>query len=712
MENWIKNKIDNMTLDDKIGMIHGNALFKNKGVERLGIKPLVMSDGPMSVRFDHKDDEWIPINSELCYVSWLPSGTALASTWNTELAGITGEVLGDEACARGKQVILGPGINIHRTPLCGRNFEYMSEDPYLTGQIAASYIRGVQSKDVAVCVKHFALNNQEKYRMCVDAKVDDRALYEIYLPAFKEAVKSAGAYSVMCSYNKVNGYFASENSRLLNDILKGEWEYDGLVISDWGAVHDTKKAVYAGMDLEMSVTYDFDNYYFAEPLKQMILDGEIEENVLDDKVARILRLQKRIGMYDGTRNKGSYSTPLHHKLLLDAADEALVLLKNDNNLLPLDTKKCKKIAVIGDAATRKLAHGGGSSETTPLFEITPLLGINIVTGADTEIVYAPGYYVDNENHVNGEVDWQATSLDAQNDSREGENNSEAKDIRTKLLNEAVELAKNCDAVIYVGGLNRAYDTEGFDRTSYDLPYNQYEVIDTLINANPNTVISILSGSAVNLTPFNDKAPAILWNSMNGMQGGLALARVIFGEVNPSGKLPVSFPEGLSDCPAHSIGEYPGTGTEPDVVCNYSEGIYVGYRHYITHNIKTLYSFGHGLSYTSFEYSNIVITKKEDGDIDVSFDISNTGDVAGKEIAELYISSVNPAVDKPLLELKGFCKMSLEAGEKKTAHIMLNNDSFAYYNTDKGRFCTDSGEYIISIGSSSTDIRLKISYKLN
>ena len=713
MENWIKEKISQMTLDEKIGFVHGAGLFRNEGVERLGIKPLIMSDGPCGVRFDHKDNEWVPVNEAVCDVSWLPSGTALASTWNKEMAGSVGEVLGEETCGRGKHVILAPGVNIVRTPLCGRNFEYMSEDPYLAGKIAAPLIKGVQSKDVAVCVKHFALNNQEKERMKVDAIVDDRTLREIYLPAFEMAVKEGGAYSVMCAYNQYNGTYASENKTLLVDILKDEWEFDGVVISDWGAVHSTKEAAFCGMDLEMSVTYNFDEYFFAKPLKEAVLAGEVPEEVIDDKVARILRLQKKIKLYDGERNKGSYNVTKHHEVLLDAAREGVVLLKNENNTLPIDTTKCKKIAVIGDAATRKLAHGGGSSEIKALFEITPLMGLRMAAGGEVEFKYAKGYYVDNEEHVNGEVAWQLTSLDAKEDMIENDGTEDriAK-LRREYLEEAVALAKECDAVIYVGGLNRAYDTEGFDRTSYDLPYNQAEVINALIEANSNTVVSILSGSAVNMTPFAGNAPAILWNSMNGMQGGYALAEVIFGMVNPSGKLPVSFPYALEDCPAHSIGEYPGTYDEDgNITCRYSEGIYVGYRHYETNYVDVVFPFGHGLSYTTFEYSDLKIENDADGngsdgnEVTVTCKITNTGNVTGKEVVQLYVTAKDSKVDRPLYELKGFEKVELQPGETKTVSMKLDGRAFAYYDVDEKAYVQEDGEYVVSVGSSVKDIRL-------
>lgn len=708
MEKWIEEKINDMTLDEKIGFIHGAALFKNKGIDRLEIQALVMSDGPCGVRFDHKDDEWVQIDEPLCYVSWLPSGAAMASTWNEDIAGRLGEVLGNEACGRGKHVILAPGINIVRTPLCGRNFEYMSEDPFLAGRIAAAEIKGVQSKDVAVCVKHFALNNQEKERMTVDVRIDERTLHELYLPAFQMAVEEAGTYSVMCSYNKINGLYASENPMLLSDILKKDWEYDGAVISDWGAVHSTVEAALAGTDLEMSVTNNFDEYFFADAMKDAVRKGDVPENIIDDKVARILRLQKRIKLYDGDRNKGGYNLAEHHNTILDAAREGIVLLKNENSVLPLDADKCKTIAVIGDAAVRKLAHGGGSSEIKPLFEITPLMGINMATGSRTVVRYAKGYYVDNEEHVVGEVDWQANSLDAPDD-RQGDAvvvDGEEK-IRRQYLDEAVALARECDAVIFVGGLNRAYDTEGFDRISYELPYHQAEVINALLEVNPNTVVSILSGSAVDMTAFEKNAPAILWNSMNGMHAGTALAEVIFGDVNPSGKLPISFPFRLSDCPAHSIGEYPGTyDGDGGITCSYSEGIYVGYRHYSTRNVDVLFPFGHGLSYTTFEYGNIKASKCKDEDaFEVMFEITNTGSVFGKEAAEVYISAHSPAVDRPALELKGFKKIGLEPGECRSVTIKLDRNAFAYYSVSDGKFRADSGKYTISVGRSVKDLRV-------
>ncbi len=703
MDTEIKELINEMTLEEKVSLIHGAGLFRNSGIPRLNIPPVIMSDGPLGVRFDFKDDEWIRTNEKKCMVSWMISGAALASTWNEELAEKVGNILGMEARGRGKDVILAPGINIQRTPLCGRNFEYMSEDPYLTGILAASQIQGIQKNDVAACVKHFALNNQETDRMEVDVQADERTLFELYLPAFYSAIKHGGAYSVMCSYNRFRGAYASDSSYLLTDILRNKWEYDGVVISDWGAVHSTKKSYEAGVDLEMSVTYDFDDYFFAKPLLNAINSGEISTDILDEKCERILSMLKRIkkiGNDTDKRSRGAYNLNSSHETLLEAAREAVVLLKNDDKTLPIDISKAKSIAVIGDAAVRKLALGGGSSEVDALFEITPLMGISMLAGGLTDVRYAPGYYVDNEENTSGDVNWQADSLDssaASSDSQTSDNLAKQR----ALLNEAVQLAKECDVVIYAGGLNRSHDTEGFDRTSYELPYNQDALINELLKVRPDMIISINAGSAVKLSSFAHKAKAILWSSMPGMMGGLALAEIIFGQTNPSGKLPVSFPEKISDCPSSNIDG------------NYSEGLYVGYRYYESKGISPLYSFGHGLSYTDYEYSDIKAEFAENSllyNTDTIYNIrcrlKNTGIVSGKETVQLYITPVDPDTDRPHLELKGFKKIYLEPGQETEVTFNLTPASFAYYDIESGSYRADKGSYIINIGSACSDIRLQ------
>ncbi len=702
MDKTYNELISEMTIEEKVNLVHGTALFHNGGIPRLNVPPLIMSDGPLGVRFDFEDDMWKRKNEEICRCSWLISGTALASSWNTELAYETGNILGAEARGRGKDIILAPGINIHRTPLCGRNFEYMSEDPYLTGTLAAKEIQGIQSNDVAACVKHFALNNQETDRMEVDVRVDERALYEIYLPAFEAALTCGNSYSVMCSYNRFRGDYASESRYLLTDILRKKWKYDGVVISDWGAVHSTEESFNAGVDIEMGVSYDFDNYFFANPLLKAIKENKVSTEVLDSKVSRILKLLdkiKKTGNED--RKTGAYNIPSSWETLLCAARESVVLLKNEDNFLPLDASKAKSIAVIGDAASRKLALGGGSSEIDALFEITPLLGISMLVGDLCDVHYAKGYYVDNEENTEGDVNWQADSLDA----KETASYSPLEGItakRKELLCEAVSLAKKCDAVIYVGGLNRSHDTEGFDRTSYELPYDQDHVISELLSVNKNIVVCINAGSAVNLSNFAQDAPAICYNSMNGMMGGLALAEILFGHTNPSGKLPVSFPASLSDCPAKNMDG------------NYSEGIYVGYRYYETRKIKPLFCFGHGLSYTTFEYSGIrteyIGDNAEDADDNVplykvSCTVKNTGNREGKEAVQLYVTPLNNTPDRPVLELKGFTKINLLPNEEKDISFTLKTSSFAYYSTHDACYRADAGIYRINIGRSCEDIRL-------
>ncbi len=709
MDTDIKELIDSMTTEEKVSLIHGAGLFRNAQVSRLNIPPVIMSDGPLGVRFDFKDSEWIRTNEDRCKVSWMISGASLASTWNEKLAEEVGNILGMEARGRGKDVILAPGINIHRTPLCGRNFEYMSEDPYLTGMLVARQIQGIQKNDVAACVKHFALNNQETNRLEVDVLVDERALYELYLPAFYAAVKYGKSYSIMCSYNRFRGPYVSESRYLLTDILRNKWHYDGVVISDWGAVHSTKESYEAGVDLEMSVTYDFDNYFFANPLLEAIDNNEICTDILDEKCARILSLLKRIkkiGPDKDKRSRGAYNLTSSHETLLNAAREAIVLLKNEDRTLPVDISKVKSIAVIGDSATRKLSLGGGSSEVDALFEITPLMGISMLAGGLSDINYAPGYYVDNEEHTSGDVNWQAQSLDF-SEGISGDDASENLAKKEALLEEAVQLAKECDIVIYVGGLNRSHDTEGFDRTSYELPYGQDLLIDELLEVRPDMIISINSGSAINLSSFAHKAKAILWNSMSGMMGGLALAEIIFGMINPSGKLPVSFPEKLSDCQSYNTDG------------NYREGLYIGYRYYESKNVPALYAFGHGLSYTDYEYSDIkaeAVSAGTQSDADaicnISCTIKNIGAVSGKETVQLYISPVNPNIDRPRLELKGFKKIYLEPSRSQEVSFELTPAAFAYYDVESALYRADSGSYIINIGSAVDDIRLQINVTLD
>jgi beta-glucosidase len=698
-ENSFDNKIEEiikcLTLKEKIGMIHGAGLFRTEGVKRLGIKPLKFADGPMGVRNEFPDNSWVPYGYSDDYVSYLPCNTALASTWNRELAYKEGYVLGNEARGRGKDIILAPGINIIRSPLGGRNFEYMSEDPYLTKEMAVPYIKGVQENDVAVCVKHFAVNNQETERLNVDVVVSDRALREIYFPAFEAVVKEGNAYSIMTAYNKIWDQYCAHNPKLLQEILRDEWGFDGVLISDWSGIHDTKEAAEAGMDIEMSVTYNFDEYFFANPMIHAVEKGIVKEEVIDNKIRNILKLMYKINMFSDNRKKGAYNSYENRKKTLEIARESIILLKNEENVLPLKEKEIKTIAVIGENADIKHSAGGGSAEIKALYEITPLLGLKMKLGGNTEVKYAKGYTHNEEE-------------------------------REKVLKEALDLAKSSDAVIFVGGLKHTkedfelyqnalkstkaeeelinIDSEGNDKTNMDLPYKQDEVIKELLNVNKNTVVVISTGSPVDMSSFADNAKAIIQTSYNGMEGGLALAEVIFGEVNPSGKLPVTIPVKLEDSPAHCLGEFPGT----DKV-RYDEDIFVGYRYFSTYDVKPLFAFGHGLSYTNFKYDDLKIEATEledDINVRVSLKLTNIGEVAGAEVVQLYINDEESSLKRPNMELKGFEKINLSPKETKTVNINLNKKDFAFYNEDKKEWTLESGKFNILVGSSSDNILLK------
>lgn len=695
-EEKIEELIAELTLEEKVGMCHGNGLFRTEGVKRLNIPPVKMSDGPIGVRNEFPDDSWIPIGNSDDYVTYLPCSLALASTWNTELANRSGEVLGSEARGRGKDIILGPGINIIRSPLCGRNFEYMSEDPYLAGRMAVPFIKGVQeNNDVSVCVKHFAVNNQETERLNVEAIVDERTFREIYLPAFEMAVKEGDAYSIMCAYNKLFGYHCSNNKELLQSILKEEWDFDGVVVSDWSAVNNTELAANAGMDIEMSVTFNFDEYFFANPLIKAVKEGRVKEEVINEKVRRILRLMYKVNAFSEDRKRGKYNTPEHRQVTLDVARESIVLLKNKKNILPLDSKKIKTLAVIGENANITHSNGGGSAEIKALYEITPLLGLKMILGGQTDVKYAKGYSSDIS-------------------------------IKEKLIKEAVELAKVSDAVIIVGGLKHVeddiqlennalsvnkdeevkhrIDSEGYDKSDLNIPHEQDELIKRVLEVNKNAIVVMLTGSPVDMREWVDDANAIVQTWYNGMEGGRALAEIVFGEVNPSGKLSVTFPKALEDSPGHKIGEFPGGET-----VKYTEGIYVGYRYFSSYDVESLFCFGHGLSYTEFKYENLNILINEgleNVDISVKFKVTNAGDKNGAEISQLYVSDLEASVDRPKIELKGFDKIYLEVGETKEIEIKLDKKALAFYSTEDKKWTVEAGKFEIFIGSSSNDIRLQ------
>lgn len=727
MEKEIEKTVKKLTLDEKLAMIHGATLFQSGAVERLGIPAITTSDGPMGVRAEFMSDRWIPAGNNDDMVSYLPSNSALASTWNPKLAHDMGHVLGAEARGRGKDVILAPGINIKRDPKCGRNFEYMSEDPKLTATLAVPFIQGVQENDVAACVKHFAANCQETDRLMVDEEIDDRTLYEIYLPAFKAAVQEGGAYSIMGAYNKINGYHCCENKMLLDGILRMEWGFDGVVISDWGGVHKTKEAAECSMDLEMSVFPDFDDYKLANPLKELVEKGEVSEDRIDAKVRNLLRMMyrlKMIGKHKDSRQAGAYNAPEHREAILKTAEETMILLKNENKTLPLDAKKIKKLVVIGQNAAKIHSDGGGSAEIKSLYEICPLMGLKMYLGGNVQVEYVKGYYVPDKPKT-FEQNWQATSLDDLKDTnvgqavrdeahehenhRKGEEERLAKlekekvEIQEKnrqLFAQAVEAAMDADAVIFVGGLNHDIDSEGFDRSDMKLPYEQDLLIEELLKVRKDTIITFVGGSPVEM-PWRDKAQAILWSYYAGMETGNAFARVIFGEVNPSGKLAESFPAGYEDCATGKNGQFGKWGA-----IKLEEGLYYGYRHFDRQRIAPAFCFGHGLSYTTFEYSGLTMKAEKGKNVKLSFTVKNTGKKAGAEIAQVYVAPIAPSVDRPVKELKAYAKVELAAGKSKKVNLTLTQQDFAYFDEHLHDFIADAGDYEILVGASCEDIRLK------
>ncbi len=726
-EKEIEKLIKKLTLEEKLAMIHGAALFSSGGVERLGIPGVVSSDGPMGVRAEFMKDRWIPSGNNDDNVSYLPSNSALASTWNTERAHDMGHVLGEEARGRGKDVILAPGINIKRDPKCGRNFEYMSEDPKLAASMAVPFVQGVQENDVAACVKHFAVNCQETDRLMVDEDVDDRTLYEIYLPAFKAAVQEGNAYSIMGAYNKLNGYHCCENKNLLDLILRGEWGFDGTVISDWGGVHKTKEAAECSMDMEMSVFPDFDEYKLANPLKELIEKGEVSESVVDAKVRNILRMMyrlKMIGRHAGERKAGAYNTSEHREAILKTAEESMILLRNEENILPLDAKKIKKLVVVGQNAAKIHSDGGGSAEIKSLYEICPLMGLKTYLGGNTEVKYVKGYYVP-EKPKTFDQNWQATSLDdlentnvglAVRDEEHQEENWKREDEERlaklekekveiheknqKLFAEALEAVKDADAVIYVGGLNHDIDSEGFDRSDMKLPYEQDILIEELLKVRSDMIVTFVGGSPVEM-PWRNHAKAILWSYYAGMETGNAFAKILFGDVNPSGKLAETFPKRYEDTATGRNGQFGVRGH-----IKLEEGLYYGYRHHDKERIAPAFCFGHGLSYTTFEYSGLTMKAEKGKHVKLSFTVKNTGKREGAEVVQVYVAPIAAKVDRPVKELKAFDKVELAPGKSKKVTLTLRQEDFAYFDEHLHDFIADAGDYEILVGASCDDIRLK------
>jgi len=695
IEERVTNALSLMTTEEKVALCHAQSKFSSMGVPRLGIPEVWTDDGPHGIREEVFWDEWSGAGWTNDYCTAFPALTCLAASFNPELSLLYGKSIGEEARYRNKTVLLGPGVNIYRTPLNGRNFEYMGEDPYLASRMVVPYIQGVQSIGVAACVKHFALNNQEEWRGNINVNISDRALYEIYLPAFKAAVQEGKAWSIMGSYNQLRGEHCCHNDLLLNKILKQEWHFDGVVISDWGGAHNTDQAVKNGLDLEMGTftnglttkgKFSYASYYLADPFLKGIKDGKYDVALLNDKAGRILRMIFRTTM-SANRPFGRFVSPEHSQAGRKIAQEGIVLLKNEKQFFPIPAGKYNKIAVIGENASRSLVVGGGSSSLKVAYEVSPLDGLTAKYGKD-HVTYSPGY--------------------ASGPSMYGRE-AKSKLNADSLIAAAVEVAKGADVVLFVGGLNKNHfqDCEGGDRKSLDLPFGQDKLIDALLKANKNTAVVLLSGNAVAM-PWVEKVPAIVQGWYLGSEAGNALADVISGDVNPSGKLPFSFPKKLEDNAAHSFGKlsYPGDG----VNVYYKDDILVGYRWFDTKKIEPLFPFGYGLSYTSFAYSKLSADKTElaaDGTVKVTFTLTNSGKTDGAETAQLYVSKPKSDVMRAAKELKAFQKVFLKAGESQTVTMEVPASSFAYYNEAKHDWEVEPGSYTLLLGSSSRDIKGKI-----
>ena len=700
----VEDALSRMTMEEKVKILHAQSKFSSAGVPRLGIPEIWTTDGPHGIRPEVMWDEWDQARwtNDSCVA--FPALTCLAATWNEEMSALYGKVIGEEARYRDKDVLLGPGVNIYRTPLNGRNFEYMGEDPFLASKMVVPHIQEVQKNGVAVCVKHYALNNQEAKRHEYDAVIDDRTLYEIYLPAFKAAVQEGGAWSIMGAYNLYKGQHLCHNQYMLNDILKGEWGFDGVVISDWGGTHDTDQAINNGLDLEfgtwtnglnMSSSNSYDTYYLADPYLAKLRSGEASEEVLNDKARRVLKLIFRTAM-NNDKPAGSMRSPEHYDAARKIAGEGIVLLKNDNKVLPIDLDKTRKLLVVGENAIKMMTVGGGSSSLKVQHECTPLEGILAAVGDKAEVVYERGYVGDVTGDYNGVVTGQDLSESRSED---------------KLIADAVAAAKEADAVIFIGGLNKAahQDCEDSDRYGLELPYAQDKTIEALAAVNPNLTVVIVSGNAVAM-PWVDKVNGIMETWFSGSQTGHALADVLFGKVNPSGKLPFTFPVKLEDNAAHALNAY----DPEDLSVEYKEGIFVGYRWAEKEQIKPLFAFGHGLSYTTFGYGEAKAAKtsmKENGTLSVSVDVTNTGDVAGKEVIQLYIGDNEASVARPVKELKGFRKIALEPGQKQTVTFEITPEMLKFFDADKHEWVLEKGKFTAYICAASDDVRTQVEFEV-
>ncbi len=713
IEARVEDALSRMTLSEKIDVIHAQSKFSSPGVKRLGLPDFWTDDGPHGVRPDVLWDEWEQAGQTNDSCVSFPALTCLAASWHPQLSSMYGRALGEEALYRGKGMILGPGVNIYRTPLGGRNFEYMGEDPYLTSRMVVPYVQGLQSCGVASCVKHYCLNNDEEYRHQVNVIISDRALHEIYLPGFEAAVKEGKAWGIMGAYNLYKDEHNCHNQYTLNKILKHDWGFDGVVVSDWGGTHDLDQAVKNGLDMEfgtwtdgltMGATNAYDMYFLSKGYQKAIIEGKYTTKELDEKVRRVLRLFFRTTM-NKQRPYGFLCSEEHYETARLVAGEGIVLLKNDRNVLPIQPEG-KKILVVGENAIKMMTVGGGSSSLKAQHEISPLEGLmnnQIVKSSNCQIEYARGYVGDVSGNYNGVT----TGQDLKDDRSSEE-----------LINEAVEKAKTADYVVIFGGLNKSdyQDCEGHDRKTMDLPYGQDKLISALAAVNKQTIYVNISGNAVSM-PWRKQVPAIVQGWFLGSEAGIALADVLLGKTNPSGHLPFTWYESLSQVGAHSFGEaaFPGIWREGKKIIDeeYKEGIYVGYRWTDLKKLKPAFAFGHGLSYTTFKVSNLrsAFDETTDGNMTFKVDVTNTGDRPGADVVQLYISDVKCSVGRPVKELKAFQKVTLKPGETKTVTLSTDKRALSYWDEATGNWKAEPGEFIAWAGDSSDRLACKVKFTL-
>jgi len=715
--------ISRMTLQEKINMLHAKHMFVSAGVERLGIADMKYADGPFGIREEMQPDGWMPLGWVNDKATFFPTGSALAATWSPELAYAYGTAMAKEARLRGKDMLLGPAINIQRIPTGGRTYEYLSEDPFLSSRLSVGYTNGVQDNGVAVCLKHYALNNQENNRGTVNVIVGERAMHEIYLPPFRAAVEEADAYGVMAAYNKVGGWWCAENDMLLNKILRDEWGFAGMVISDWGGTHSTVNSVKNGLNVEMP-----DKKYLGQALLDSVRAGIISEEIIDTRVREILRVRLAIKpVPENEANREMTSQPPQQKVAYDVACKSIVLLKNDG-VLPLKLEDKPVIAVIGANATQKMASGGLGAGVKALYEVTPLEGLKNKIGDRAEIIYVKGYEP---------VQYNWAGRFRKRTPEEIEKETRAKELTAqKLSDEAVRAASEADLVLFVGGNNRAVETEGEDRNDIFLPSGQDKLISRIAEVNPNIITVLTSGAPNDLNTVNPLSRALIISWFNGSEGGNALADLLLGEISPSGRLPFTIPVKLEDSPAYALGNYPQNNRNADVFANlvangdttgrkhqdaegelkkdpdnvyYSEESLVGYRWFDTKNVQVMYPFGHGLTYAGFEYSKLKSDRKTYGANDVitiTFKLKNTGIMSADEVMQAYVHRINPSVEWPEKELKAFERVTLAPGESKTVILSIPAKSLMYWNETKQVWANDLCKMKILVGASATDIRLQ------